>query len=83
MRGYGSMLILERLMEHVETIEGDTYVLKELLKDVPGADCRPAKSSFHPYPCPPGIQKTGSSATVNKFLPCHYFDCMIGTSTGG
>lgn len=83
MRGYGSMLILERLMRYVRDIEGDAKCLADLLKDVPDANCDPAESSFHPHDCPAGIEGSAMNEEVNKFLPCHYFDCIIGTSTGG
>ncbi|PYH57632.1 FabD/lysophospholipase-like protein [Aspergillus niger CBS 101883] len=83
MRGYGSMLILERLMSYVKDIEGDANCLADLLKDVPDANCQFAESSFHPHDCPAGIEGSVMNEEVNKFLPCHYFDCIIGTSTGG
>jgi hypothetical protein len=67
MRGYASLLILEELMRKVGEVERD------LQEDI--------DSSFYPCELPLGLVK--SPGTNDKFLPCHYFDTMIGTSTGG
>lgn len=80
-RGYSSLLILRALMRAVGEIE----------RTWPSG---PAQSSFHPLepsnvdssgpPRHPGLntghtERNGSSL----WLPCHYFDYMAGTSTGG
>lgn len=54
----------------------------------------PADSSYHPLPPAPVIAtETGSLSSQvaieapktdsSPWLPCHYFDYMAGTSTGG
>lgn len=54
----------------------------------------PAESSFHPLSSAPSVatdtasmsSKTLCEAPVtdsSPWLPCHYFDYMAGTSTGG
>lgn len=85
-RGYGSLLIIQELMNKI----GDEERRRDELEGTKGK----TKSSFAP-----GIYKPISSnqATNSKFeasdtknlrksslfLPCHYFDYAVGTSTGG
>ncbi|KAE8420817.1 acyl transferase/acyl hydrolase/lysophospholipase [Aspergillus pseudocaelatus] len=78
-RGFASMLLLEKLMDHVRTVEQDPEFLNELREMNPTVNVEVAPSSFHPHGCP--IQNHNYAG--NLFLPCHYFDCIIGTSTGG
>ena len=79
-RGYSALLILQKLMN----------VIKELEKShCDGA----AESSYHPLPWNPlyatdsrsgGQADPGSQhAESARWLPCHYFDYIAGTSTGG
>lgn len=71
-RGYSSLLILQHLMSKIEDLE-KTWTGKE----------DPVESSFE-YPWrekTPG--KSGFIASTNQFYPCHYFDYIAGTSTGG
>lgn len=80
-RGYSSLLILRALMKAIGEIE----------RNWPSD---PAESSFHPLE-PPSVDSdalhryprintkhTERNAT-SPWLPCHYFDYMAGTSTGG
>ena len=74
-RGYSTLLIIRKLMEAIGRLE---------LAYEPGpseADGQ-AESSYHPL-CPPlkTIQKPKTASS--PWLPCHYFDYMAGTSTGG
>lgn len=80
-RGYSSLLILRALMEAIGEIE------REWPSD-------PAESSFHPLKSPsvdsdvlhryPRINtKHTERIATSPWLPCHYFDYMAGTSTGG
>lgn len=80
-RGYSSLLILRALMNAVEEIE----------RNWPSD---PAESSFHPLEppsmdsdAPPRYPSTNTKHTErnasSSWLPCHYFDYMAGTSTGG
>jgi hypothetical protein len=48
----------------------------------------PADSSFSPHNQPLHVSHTALSgdseqASRNDYLPCHYFDYVVGTSTGG
>lgn len=68
MRGYASLLILEELMRKVGDVERDLQQ-------------EGTKSSFNPCKLPAGLIEY--PRTNDRFLPCHYFDTIIGTSTGG
>jgi hypothetical protein len=59
-RGYASLLILQRLMHEIAECE-------RRLQDELG-------------PVPDSTRRTFNE---NELLPCHYFDYMYGTSTGG
>ena len=64
--------------------------IAELERTYPGD---PARTSFHPCTPPLGPssfsgssdsqQSSISDVADNCWLPCHYFDYMAGTSTGG
>lgn len=80
-RGYSSLLILRALMKAIGEIE------RQWPSD-------PAESSFHPLE-PPSVDsdalhryprintKHTERNETSPWLPCHYFDYMAGTSTGG
>ena len=86
-RGYSALLIIQKLMEAIGRRES-------IYPDGPASSDGPAKSSYHPL-APP--RKTPDEATISNmdnaaegcitdsspWLPCHYFDYMAGTSTGG
>lgn len=59
-RGYASLLILQRLMHEVAECE------------------RRLQDDFGPVP-----DSTRNTFNEDELLPCHYFDYMYGTSTGG
>lgn len=79
-RGYSSLLILRALMKAIGEIE----------RNWPSD---PAESSFHPLEPPsvsdafhryPEVNTKHTERTASSpWLPCHYFDYMAGTSTGG
>ena len=79
-RGYSALLILQELMN----------VIKNLERSHPDGA---AESSYHPLPWNPlyatdsrtgGQADPGSqNAESARWLPCHYFDYIAGTSTGG
>ena len=86
-RGYSALLIIKALMREIGKLERSE---KAGDKDCDG----PATSSFHPVnssptmatkrdtsPSPLGFRETNSDTSC--WLPCHYFDYMAGTSTGG
>lgn len=70
-RGYSSLLILRALMKAIGEIE----------RNWPSD---PAESSYHPLE-PPNLDsdKDTERNIASPWLPCHYFDYMAGTSTGG
>ena len=79
-RGYSALLILQELMS----------VIKKLERNHPEG---PAESSYHPLSWNP-LYATDSRtdgqadpesrhAESARWLPCHYFDYIAGTSTGG
>ena len=86
-RGYSALLILQELMRVIGRIE-------EAYKPGPSGADEPAKSSYHPLSpslCaatdsrPPHCQNESSHPRTESspWLPCHYFDYIAGTSTGG
>lgn len=86
-RGYSALLIIRALMRAIGQIER-TYAEKSATSD------GPAESSYHPLSpivtaatdsdSVEGSEYAGAPATdTSPWLPCHYFDYMAGTSTGG
>lgn len=88
-RGYSALLILQDLMKAIGRIENN-YPCGSSKAD------GPAESSYHPLtplspaPCmateiKPKANDGGESAKKESspWLPCHYFDYIAGTSTGG
>ncbi|MCJ1428056.1 hypothetical protein MMC29_005963 [Sticta canariensis] len=80
-RGYSALLILKALMEEIGKLETNH-------------SDEPARSSFHPLSPAPCIATDSESVKSHDlveapqtesspWLPCHYFDYMAGTSTGG
>ena len=80
-RGYSALLILQKLMEAIGRRE----------KTHPDG---PATSSYHPLSAPSKTPEEVTRQEVDNaaencvtdsspWLPCHYFDYMAGTSTGG
>lgn len=85
-RGYGSLLIIQDLMNKI----GDEEKRLDEFDEVKGK----TKSSFAPGAYKPMLpdpaNETRCEASDTKrlrksslFLPCHYFDYAVGTSTGG
>lgn len=71
-RGYSSLLILQELMSKIQTFEenwtGEGGWVNSSF-EYPWREKEPLKSGF--------------TDSTNQFYPCHYFDYMAGTSTGG
>ncbi|MCJ1394988.1 hypothetical protein MMC18_007869 [Xylographa bjoerkii] len=68
-RGLSSLLILSELMKKIEGLEHS-------------AEPRATASTDSPL-IEPGRTKAGMTRSNSDFLPCHYFDYIAGTSTGG
>ncbi|KID82183.1 Acyl transferase/acyl hydrolase/lysophospholipase [Metarhizium guizhouense ARSEF 977] len=83
MRGYASLLILEALMNHISQVESDPEAMKEEASVVPEVPQGINASSFHPQYRHSSVCEETETNALDNFLPCHYFDCIIGTSTGG
>ena len=88
-RGYSALLILQELMRVIGGIE------REYACGPSEADGR-AESSYHPLtplsavPCRTTDTKSKAKnggkppkTESSSWLPCHYFDYIAGTSTGG
>ncbi|KAH6970848.1 acyl transferase/acyl hydrolase/lysophospholipase [Ilyonectria sp. MPI-CAGE-AT-0026] len=76
-RGFSSLLIVKRLMTRIRDIEShhlEGPVHSSVSYPWMGSDLRDAAGVDEP----PNL-----SDRVDDFLPCHYFDYMVGTSTGG
>ena len=72
-RGYTSLLILEQLMETVANLERSTDPEATSSAYSPLVDYLPETH------LPPILNDTKST---ERYLPCHYFDYVSGTSTG-
>ncbi|KAI0106932.1 FabD/lysophospholipase-like protein [Daldinia grandis] len=71
-RGYSSLLVLKALMlkiKEIETEDSNSRICSS--RDYPWMGARASSIS------------TSDEATLGDFLPCHYFDYIAGTSTGG
>ena len=88
-RGYSALLIIQQLMKVIGRLE------RKYAYGPSKAD-GPAESSYHPInPLSPALcmatrikkmAKIGGEPAKTKsspWLPCHYFDYVAGTSTGG
>ena len=73
-RGYSSLLILQQLMEMIANLErsADPEAISSAYS--PLVDC------LQDVHLPPMASDTKSTS---HYLPCHYFDYVSGTSTGG
>ncbi|KAI1802871.1 FabD/lysophospholipase-like protein [Daldinia bambusicola] len=71
-RGYSSLLVLKSLMLKIKEIETE---------DTDGGIC--SSSDYSWMGTYPSKESASNESTLNDFLPCHYFDYIAGTSTGG
>ncbi|KAH8693887.1 acyl transferase/acyl hydrolase/lysophospholipase [Talaromyces proteolyticus] len=78
-RGFASLLFLKALMREIARVEENDFLLSSILQDTPGADTKPGSSSF--YPCD-AVLPSGDPQN-SPYLPCHYFDFIVGSGTGG
>ncbi|PGH12740.1 hypothetical protein AJ79_04101 [Helicocarpus griseus UAMH5409] len=73
-RGYSSLLILKELMVKIRAIEKESgFKSSSDYRWGPKTPSRPSTAESN----------IGRQERVDDFLPCHYFDYIIGTSTGG
>ena len=74
-RGYSSLLILQALMQEIERLERNASAAAHTSVDSPLIGPDHSQTEF---------SKLESKRKSNsEFLPCHYFDYIAGTSTGG
>jgi hypothetical protein len=66
-------------MREIARVERDELLLSSILGDIPGADTTSAPSSFYPFESPLSIKDSENL----PYLPCHYFDFVAGSGTGG
>lgn len=72
-RGYASLLILKAIMTRIQAIERS-------------GNGRVECSGSYPWSTPKNAEANGHASRtecLDNFLPCHYFDYIAGTSTGG
>jgi hypothetical protein len=72
-RGYYSLLLLKYLMQHIQEEE-------QLAEQRKPNNTAHNLSSFSP--CEQPRDCSVSTIPESRFLPCHYFDYISGTSTG-
>ncbi|KAK8029775.1 hypothetical protein PG993_011066 [Apiospora rasikravindrae] len=70
-RGYSSLLILQRIMKRIAQIETTQ------MDDVHHS------SADYPWGELSGARANNNQSEQDRFRPCHYFDYIAGTSTGG
>ena len=89
MRGLWSLFVVEKLMQIVGDLEVELFH-----RQTPGNEERIC-SSFCPHPYPEHISHASGPSgppesepsccrlpVEQRFLPCHYFDYIAGSSTG-
>lgn len=78
-RGYSSLLILRELMKQITVLEQ--------LDPQTTCSVSPLRKRIHPSTTnslqAPESSQHGSGGALLDYLPCHYFDYVAGTSTGG
>ena len=89
-RGLSTLLILRSLMKMIATIETNRWPVASTSADSPQIEKRRVAEEFQKlrrkldrgHGSVEGYGHSEDSLTAN-FLPCHYFDYIAGTSTGG
>lgn len=89
-RGYSSLLILRELMREVAALEqkdppARCSVSPLCMRNRPSTTIGPTRSStvrLRPTESPQS-EEEGPARASSHYLPCHYFDYVAGTSTGG
>lgn len=66
-------------MREIARVEQDELLLSSILSDVPGADTTSSPSSFSPFE----MSLSSKESESLPYLPCHYFDYVAGSGTGG
>jgi hypothetical protein len=90
-RGYSSLIILRRLMRKIEKIETEDSHIRSSYAPEDYSPCinnktrktassKSGTSLSNGKACPQSAPPCGECC---RFLPCHYFDYVGGTSTGG
>jgi len=84
-RGYSSLLILQRLMDEIGRLEMDHSDGQATCSHHPEPYRAPYDSKLSQGHENEERRKTNDTKaeTRHRYLPCHYFDFIAGTSTGG
>ena len=82
-RGYCSLLILQYLMHKIAELERPR-ALNSFHPLIPQNSISEASVELPRHPLiMPGEMDEESLRRTSQYLPCHYFDYIAGTSTGG
>ncbi|KAI0884481.1 FabD/lysophospholipase-like protein [Annulohypoxylon maeteangense] len=82
-RGFYSLLFMQRLMQFIASEEKDRGLIS-LVSREPLGTREKRVTSFSPCCEPRNLShRDGNEDGYTPFLPCHYFDYIGGTSTGG
>ncbi|KAI0161746.1 FabD/lysophospholipase-like protein [Hypoxylon sp. FL1284] len=89
-RGYSSLLVLERLMTRIVEIERERDEGIQSSKAYPWSPHQTLPADMTTKNTTPvnemaaaGEAAPARETDMNRFLPCDYFDYVVGTSTGG
>lgn len=84
MRGYSSLLILQQLMKTISSVEQENPHVQSSVHPLKCKDYEFRRAierrATGESPSEPAFEHTSASS---RYLPCHYFDYIAGTSTGG
>ncbi|KAJ8114816.1 hypothetical protein OPT61_g3396 [Boeremia exigua] len=82
-RGYWSLLVLEKLMEMIgEEERRQAEAKNEDVSNLHSFLPMPLPQNHTLCPQPPAGQHVPREFYAQRFLPCHYFDLICGSSTG-
>lgn len=82
MRGFYSLLFLQKLMQHIQLREESLGPIQQDDDPIKEHNTSRHVTSFSPCTEPPNVSHL-EDGEYTPYLPCHYFDYITGTSTGG
>ncbi|KAL1603517.1 hypothetical protein SLS60_005105 [Paraconiothyrium brasiliense] len=80
-RGLASLYILQQLMQKIETEEQRLDEVQQANPD--SSEVRPALTLASSSQLQNEATRENAGEDIQGRRPCHYFDYMVGTSTGG
>ncbi|KAI6090917.1 FabD/lysophospholipase-like protein [Hypoxylon rubiginosum] len=81
-RGFYSLLFLQKLMQHIQLREESLGPIQQDDDPIKEHNTSRHVTSFSPCTEPPNVSHL-EDGEYTPYLPCHYFDYITGTSTGG